>query len=1049
MNRKHHFTRAAMMLLLSVLTAATAWAQSSTVYIPSEELASYGSSSHPSSPYYSYSLTQQIYTAAEIGQAGKITSIAFYNRDPGSPREYDIYLTLTNKEYFSNKYDWTAVKADEKVFSGTVTLAKNKWTVIDFDKPFEYDGTSNLILTVDDNTDNEGAQYGNTMWCTAFSASDQSLGIDNNYVTNVNFDPMNPPTEDIKVVVDGETETLKPGIYYRKNQIQLGFETYVKPYQLTVADVTNVSTLVSWTARGSESEWNLRYKETAATDWTEVNSITTRSHPLQELNSGTKYEVQVQSVIGSNKSDWTASVPFTTLSCDAANTTEVIYALMDRNNNGWGDQAIRVKEHKTGLEVAYLTIPKGKLEGGYLTLCCSKDYDLEWIRDDNDYAGYYECAFTFYYANGDEIIRVTYDDYNELRESHLLTTFTADCTDYAFAMPTDVEVYDETYQGVTLSWKSKDASLWQVSYSTDPDFDPEKGTLVDVDACPFDLTGLAANTTYYFAIRSVDEVEAAARDMGNGQLKAKKWKKKSRWSKKAKFMTKKEKARARKLKKAKILRRDQAKALLNKYVGIETKDNLLYSKLSTKRKPVDMEQVVVRQLEEDKGNIQKGSSYIYSECYDGSSFDNAVLIPAKKGSQLVAKVEQMKTGHGKTEPYETGWIPKKAFSGDPANKEEVSDNTMKNLLEINRRYKIEAYSTSNEEADAMEANDDTEEKAAEARSWSPRQETEEENDGYLFIRHRETSGGILSLSEMEIVEPEDVEPWTKVPLGEGVMEHVIENLVPETTYLAKVEPVYSDESTGLMSPITVFTPHDAIYLFDDEDNSATIAENDGQTVDVVLSDRTFYMDGRWNTFCAPFNMTDEQFKEALPAYYQYRDIIFMVMHDAVLESGVLKVTFYQVHNVQAGKAYIFRFDGDGYDENIHSPLFPSVTIKKAAPAPYTDVNNMITFCGTYAPFALTAGNQQQLYLKSDLLWYPTADINVNAFRGYFELLAPLSAREFKLVFEDGTTTVINPDATDWQRPADGNIYSIDGRKLNSAPTKKGIYIMNGKKVVIK
>ena len=28
-------------------------------------------------------------------------------------------------------------------------------------------------------------------------------------------------------------------------------------------------------------------------------------------------------------------------------------------------------------------------------------------------------------------------------------------------------------------------------------------------------------------------------------------------------------------------------------------------------------------------------------------------------------------------------------------------------------------------------------------------------------------------------------------------------------------------------------------------------------------------------------------------------------------------------------------------------------------------------------------------------------------------------------------------------------YSLDGRKLNTMPTKKGVYIKNGKKVVIK
>ena len=31
----------------------------------------------------------------------------------------------------------------------------------------------------------------------------------------------------------------------------------------------------------------------------------------------------------------------------------------------------------------------------------------------------------------------------------------------------------------------------------------------------------------------------------------------------------------------------------------------------------------------------------------------------------------------------------------------------------------------------------------------------------------------------------------------------------------------------------------------------------------------------------------------------------------------------------------------------------------------------------------------------------------------------------------------------------GDWYTLDGMKLQAAPTKKGVYIMNGKKVVVK
>ena len=49
---------------------------------------------------------------------------------------------------------------------------------------------------------------------------------------------------------------------------------------------------------------------------------------------------------------------------------------------------------------------------------------------------------------------------------------------------------------------------------------------------------------------------------------------------------------------------------------------------------------------------------------------------------------------------------------------------------------------------------------------------------------------------------------------------------------------------------------------------------------------------------------------------------------------------------------------------------------------------------------------------------------------------------FNIDFGDGeTTSLIENEAGAW--------YSLDGRKLNGKPTTKGVYINNGKKVVIK
>ena len=144
----------------------------------------------PSYSYYKQALTQQIYTADEIGAAGIISCIAFYNEGAERTRNYDLYLKHTTKSSFSSKTDWIAMASTDKVFSGTVTMTANQWTFIIFDTPFEYDGTSNLVIVADDNT----GGYDNSpyMACSVFNtSSSQALYY---WDDNINFNPLSPPT---------------------------------------------------------------------------------------------------------------------------------------------------------------------------------------------------------------------------------------------------------------------------------------------------------------------------------------------------------------------------------------------------------------------------------------------------------------------------------------------------------------------------------------------------------------------------------------------------------------------------------------------------------------------------------------------------------------------------------------------------------------------------------------------------------------------------------------------------------------------------------------
>ena len=137
----------------------------------------------PTYNLYNYSLTQQIYTAEEIGNAGIINTISFY--PVGSiTRNLDIYLVNTDKTSFTGSNDWITVTADDLVYSGNVAMTPNTWTTVTLVNPFFFDGT-NLALVVDDNS----GDWTSSIYYNVFDAGSQAIRV---YSDDTNYNPTNP-----------------------------------------------------------------------------------------------------------------------------------------------------------------------------------------------------------------------------------------------------------------------------------------------------------------------------------------------------------------------------------------------------------------------------------------------------------------------------------------------------------------------------------------------------------------------------------------------------------------------------------------------------------------------------------------------------------------------------------------------------------------------------------------------------------------------------------------------------------------------------------------
>ena len=73
-------------------------------------------------------------------------------------------------------------------------------------------------------------------------------------------------------------------------------------------------------------------------------------------------------------------------------------------------------------------------------------------------------------------------------------------------------------------------------------------------------------------------------------------------------------------------------------------------------------------------------------------------------------------------------------------------------------------------------------------------------------------------------------------------------------------------------------------------------------------------------------------------------------------------------------------------------------------------------------------------------------IEVGPNKAWLSVNTGVPSARITLVFDDETTKIANTNITNI---TNGNWYDLNGRKLNGMPTKKGIYMNNGRKVVVK
>ena len=240
----------------------------------------------PIEPYYEYTYSQSIYSSGLINASGSITGIKYFATEGTSldvSSQWVVYMALTDKNSFEDTSDWIPISEFTTVYSATVespTTISEGVVSITFDTPFEYDGTSNLVIAVEENQPDYQSFGGGMDFYCFDQGSPVSIA---HYSDQVDADPIEPPTE-----------TGFPNfLLLRESLPNIIFEGITQScptpdVTFSAENITGSSATINWTVDSGEGPYQYAYAESgaAADDWGDVSG---NSISLTELSPLTDY----------------------------------------------------------------------------------------------------------------------------------------------------------------------------------------------------------------------------------------------------------------------------------------------------------------------------------------------------------------------------------------------------------------------------------------------------------------------------------------------------------------------------------------------------------------------------------------------------------------------------------------------------------------------------------------------------------------------------------------------------------------------------------------
>ena len=242
-----------------------------------------------------------------------------------------------------------------------------------------------------------------------------------------------------------------------------------------------------------------------------------------------------------------------------------------------------------------------------------------------------------------------------------------------------------------------------------------------------------------------------------------------------------------------------------------------------------------------------------------------------------------------------------------------------------------------------------------------------------------------------------------------------------------------DPSTSPTNTVTASAVKKAynITLSENEDVATKIAETCQVGDNSITVNRTLHA-GHWNTICLPFFMSWDNLQATFGSGWKLAEFTGCTNNT---------MTFNQVYAADHNKPYLLWVPEAKGDMSTFTVTYDYINHDndRLTVNPNGAGYKMI---GTLAPIdALGSGN---LFIANDKVYKSTGISKMKAMSAYFEVPDGAPARSFTFSVDGETTGIVSIDQ-DGCMNVNENLFDLQGRRV--APTKHGLYIVKGKKVI--